>query len=301
MREIRMENKQNKVQDENIENYIKFLKIQKNISNNTELAYRRDIKQFYNFLLNKKINVKDVDKYILRDYFVNILNLSKKKTTIIRKIVALRGFYKFLVKCKILKTSPMDLISAPKKESHLPDFLSIEETKLLLSAPDASNLLGLRDKAILELFYSSGIRISELTGLDRENVDFFSGIVKVMGKGSKQRLVPVGDTALDAIRKYIKMRKDSFSALFIDYRLKRLSARWIQKMIHNYLKKIGILKKITPHSLRHTFATHLLDAGCDIRSVQEMLGHKNIVTTQIYTHITATKMKKVYDKVHPRA
>ncbi|OGS45887.1 MAG: hypothetical protein A2539_05440 [Elusimicrobia bacterium RIFOXYD2_FULL_34_15] len=296
-----MENKQNKVQDENIENYIKFLKIQKNISNNTELAYRRDIKQFYNFLLNKKINVKDVDKYILRDYFVNILNLSKKKTTIIRKIVALRGFYKFLVKCKILKTSPMDLISAPKKESHLPDFLSIEETKLLLSAPDASNLLGLRDKAILELFYSSGIRISELTGLDRENVDFFSGIVKVMGKGSKQRLVPVGDTALDAIRKYIKMRKDSFSALFIDYRLKRLSARWIQKMIHNYLKKIGILKKITPHSLRHTFATHLLDAGCDIRSVQEMLGHKNIATTQIYTHVTATKMKKIYDKVHPRA
>ncbi|OGS34546.1 MAG: hypothetical protein A2474_02220 [Elusimicrobia bacterium RIFOXYC2_FULL_34_12] len=296
-----MEYKKSKAQNENIENYIKFLKIQKNISNNTELAYRRDIKQFYDFLSHKEIGIKDTDKYILRDYLVNILNISKKKTTIIRKIVALRGFYKFLVKCKILKTSPMELISAPKKESHLPDFLTIDETKLLLSAPDIKNILGLRDRAIFELFYSSGLRISELTGLNSEDVDFFSGVLKVTGKGSKQRLVPVGDAALDIIRKYIKSRKDNSSALFIDYRQQRLSARWIQKMIKKYLTKIGITKKITPHSLRHTFATHLLDAGCDIRSVQEMLGHKNIVTTQIYTHITATKMKKVYDKVHPRA
>jgi site-specific recombinase XerD len=296
-----MKIKQNEKQDQNIENYIQFLKIQKNISINTELAYIRDINQFYSFIVKKKIDIKSVDKFLLRDYLVTVLGDSKKKTTIIRKIAVLRGFFKFLVKCKVLKISPMELILTPKKESHLPNFLTTEEVNLLLSSPDTAKILGLRDRAILELFYSSGLRISELVGLDKDGVDYFSGLVKVMGKGSKQRIVPVGDTALDLIRKYVKSRKDFSSALFIDYRDQRLSARWIQKMIHNYLKKVGINKKITPHSLRHTFATHLLDAGCDIRSVQEMLGHKNLTTTQIYTHITTSKMKKIYDKVHPRA
>lgn len=296
-----MKPKQDKNQNENIENYIQFLKIQKNIAKNTELAYRRDIEQFLGFLTDKKIDIKNIDKLVIRDYLVNILGQTRKKTTVIRKIAALRGFFNFLVKCKVLKIPPMESIITPKKESHLPDFLTIEEIKLLLSAPDTANVLGLRDNAILELFYSSGIRISELVGLNKDDVDFFSGIIKVMGKGSKQRLVPVGDTALTIVRKYLKMRKDSSPVLFTGYHTHKLSARWIQKMIHRYLQKVGIVKKITPHSLRHTFATHLLDAGCDIRSVQEMLGHKDLSTTQIYTHITATKMKKVYDKTHPRA
>lgn len=289
------------IQDEKTEKYIQYLKIQKNISKNTEMAYRRDISQFLGFLAGKKTEIKNADKFAVREYLVNILGQAKKKSTVIRKIAVLRGFLKFLVKCKFMAVSPMESIVTPKKESHLPDFLTIEETKLLLSAPDTAGILGLRDRAILELFYSSGIRISELTGLNRDDVDFFSGMVRVMGKGAKQRLVPAGDTALTVIRKYLKTRKDSSPALFTGYHMQKLSARWIQKMIQRYLHKIGIVKKITPHSLRHTFATHLLDAGCDIRSVQEMLGHKNLSTTQIYTHITAAKMKKVYDKVHPRA
>ncbi|MFH1540706.1 MAG: site-specific tyrosine recombinase/integron integrase [Elusimicrobiota bacterium] len=290
-------------QIENIEKFIQFLKIQKNISENTVLAYRRDIKQFNKFLEKKKLDIKNVDKIIVRDYLANVL-CGKKKSSIIRKIVVLRGFFGFLVKCKILEISPMDFILTPKEEKHLPNFLTTTEINLILAAIDISEISGLRNRAILELLYSSGLRISELTNLSRTDVDYFSCTIKVMGKGSKQRIVPVGDCALDIIRKYLKMRKDSSNILFIRNLTKvgqKLSARYIQKMLKKYLRKAGIEKKITPHSLRHTFATHLLDNGCDIRSVQEMLGHKNLATTQIYTHITAQMMKKIYDKVHPRA
>ncbi|MEW6557044.1 MAG: site-specific tyrosine recombinase/integron integrase [Elusimicrobiota bacterium] len=287
--------------NEYIENFIQFLKIQKNISPNTELAYRRDLEQFYKFLDRKKKALKSVDKFTIRDYIASILQPVEKKSSIIRKMATLRGFFGFFVKCKLFKISPMDLIVIPKKEKHLPGFLTQTEINLLLSVPDVSTILGLRDRAILELLYSSGLRISELTGANRTDIDYLSGIIKVTGKGLKQRIIPVGDSAIDIIRKYLKMRKDISPSLFVDYKDHRLSARWIQKMVKKYLKKTDILKKITPHSIRHTFATHLLDAGCDIRSVQEMLGHKNLATTQIYTHITPTKMKKVYDRVHPRA
>lgn len=286
---------------ENIEKFIQFLNIQKNISENTALAYRRDVEQFSRFLEKKNLNIKDADKFTVRDYLANVLHPAEKKSSIIRKIAALRGFFNFLVKCKVLKISPMDFVLTPKAEKHLPNFLTVGEINLILSSPDISKISGLRDRAILELLYSSGLRISELTGLSKTDVDYISGTVKVMGKGGKQRLIPVGDFAIDIIRKYLKMRNDSSAVLFAGYKLQKLSVRCIQKMLKKYLKKAGITKKITPHSLRHTFATHLLDNGCDIRSVQEMLGHKNLATTQIYTHVTSQMMKKIYDKVHPRA
>ena len=286
---------------ENIEKFIQFLKIQKNISENTALAYRRDIEQFSRFLQIKNLKIKNVDKFTVRDYLANVLQPVEKKSSIIRKIAALRGFFNFLVKCKVLIISPMDFVLTPKAEKHLPNFLTVGEINLILSSTDTSKISGLRDRAILELLYSSGLRISELTTLSKTDVDYFSGTVKVMGKGGKQRLVPVGDIALDIIRKYLKMRNDSSAVLFAGNKLQKLSARCIQKMLKKYLKKAGITKKITPHSLRHTFATHLLDNGCDLRSVQEMLGHKNLATTQIYTHVTSQMMKKIYDKVHPRA
>ncbi|MFH0947562.1 MAG: site-specific tyrosine recombinase/integron integrase [Elusimicrobiota bacterium] len=297
----------NQKQGENIEKFIQFLKIQKNISENTALAYRRDIEQFSMFLERKKLDIKNTDKLTVRDYLANVLQPVEKKSSIIRKIAALRGFFNFLVKCKVLIISPMDFILTPKAEKHLPNFLTVAEINLILSAPDTrpgAKISGLRDRAILELLYSSGLRISELTTLSKTDIDYFSGTVKVMGKGSKQRLIPVGDSALDIIRKYLKLRNDSSAVLFTGNSAKagqKLSARCIQKMLKKYLKKVGITKKITPHSLRHTFATHLLDNGCDIRSVQEMLGHMNLATTQIYTHVTAQMMKKIYDKVHLRA
>lgn len=286
---------------ENIEKFIQFLKIQKNISENTALAYRRDIEQFSRFLERKKLDIKNSDKFTVRDYLANVLQPVEKKSSIIRKIAALRGFFNFLVKCKVLVISPMDFVLTPKAEKHLPNFLTVGEINLILSSPDILKISGLRDRAILELLYSSGLRISELTTLSKTDVDYILGTVKVMGKGAKQRLIPVGDFALDIIRKYLKMRNDSSAVLFTGNKLQKLSARCIQKMLKKYLKKAGITKKITPHSLRHTFATHLIDNGCDIRSVQEMLGHKNLATTQIYTHITSQMMKKIYDKVHPRA
>jgi len=286
---------------ENIEKFIQFLKIQKNISENTALAYRRDIQQFNRFLEKKKLGTKKVDKLVVRDYLASVLQPIEKKSSIIRKIAALRGYFGFLVKCRVLEISPMDFVLTPKSEKRLPSFLTVDEINFLISTPDVRKATGLRDKAILELLYSSGLRVSELTGLNKPDVDYLSGTVKVTGKGSRQRLIPVGDAALDMIRRYLKIRKDSSPVMFVGKGQHRLSARYIQKMLKKYLKKTGINKKITPHSLRHTFATHLLDSGCDIRSVQEMLGHKNLATTQIYTHITAERMKKIYNKVHPRA
>lgn len=211
----------NPAQIENIEKFIQFLKIQKNISENTALAYRRDIEQFGRFLEEKKLDIKKTDKFTVRDYLANILQPVEKKSSIIRKIAALRGFFGFLVKCKVLKISPMDFVLTPKSEKHLPNFLTVGEINLLISAPDTSKISGLRDRAILELLYSSGLRISELTGLNKTDVDYFSGTVKVMGKGSKQRLVPVGDSALGTIRKYLKTRNDFSPVLFPGRGLKK--------------------------------------------------------------------------------
>jgi len=283
-----------------IENFLQFLKIQKNISENTLLAYRRDAEQFFDFLKKRSKNIKYADKVLIRDFLTHLAG-DKKKSTIIRKIAVLRSFFGFLVKCKVIQSSPMDMIFSQKKDNYLPKFLTIEEVDRLINSADTSDVSGLRDRAILELLYSSGMRVSELVGLNKNDVDFISGCLKVTGKGSKQRIVPVGDTALDVLRKYIRMKTDDSQILFTGRKFTRLTSRSIQMMLKKYLNIAGIDKKITPHSLRHTFATHLLDAGCDIRSVQEMLGHKSITTTQIYTHVTASKMKKIYDKVHPRS
>jgi len=292
--------KSDNISDSYIENFLQYLRIQKNISENTLLAYRRDITQFYCFLKKRNKKIKSVDKVLIRD-FLTQLSGDKKKSTIIRKIAVLRGFFGFLVKCKVIQSSPMDMIFSQKKDGYLPKFLTIEEINRLIDSIDTSNVSGRRDRAILELLYSSGLRVSELIGLNKNDVDFISGCLKVTGKGSKQRIVPVGDDALKTLRNYMRTKPDDSDIIFTGRKFKGLTSRRIQMMLKKYLRNAGIDKKITPHSLRHTFATHLLDAGCDIRSVQEMLGHKSIVTTQIYTHVTASTMKKIYDKVHPRS
>ena len=284
-----------------IENFLQFLKIQKNISENTLLAYRRDAGQFFLFLEKRGIGIKDADKIAVRDYLAQ-LSGGMKKSTVIRKIAVMRGLFGFIVRCKIIPSSPMDTIFSPKKDGYLPNFLTVEEVeRLISSAAAAEGAAGQRDWAILELLYSSGMRVSELTGLNKGDVDFIAGCLKVTGKGSKQRIVPLGDKALGAVRKYLALRTDDTQALFTGRKFSRITPRCIQLMLKKYLRLAGIDRDITPHSLRHTFATHLLDAGCDIRSVQEMLGHKSITTTQIYTHVTASRMKKIYDKVHPRS
>ena len=236
--------------------------------------------------------------------FLSKNNLSA--TTIARKIYCLRSFFKFLIQEKVVSKSVLNYFSTPKIGKRLPKFLSVKEIKELLEISKNIFTLGLRDQAILEVLYSCGLRISELTGLNLSDVDFFSNTIRVIGKGNIGRVVPIGNTALKVMYKYLDLRKKivrstSEQALFVNYRGERISERGVRKILLRWLEKVSIRKHVSPHVIRHTFATHLLDAGCDLRSVQEMLGHKSLSTTQIYTHVTPERLKKIYNKAHPRA
>ena len=220
-------------------------------------------------------------------------------------MACLRSFFKFLYREGHIKSNPSASLSTPKIEKKLPIFLNVDDAAKLLESPDLSDDTGLRDRAILETLYSTGIRVGELVGLDKEDIDFISGVLKVCGKGRKERLVPIGDKALRAIRAYfekigvsdINERKP----VFINKSKRRVSDRAVRRIVHKYIHKTSLNENISPHSLRHSFATHMLDRGADLRSVQELLGHANLSTTQIYTHVTTERLKSIYDKVHPRA
>ena len=224
--------------------------------------------------------------------------------------MAVRSLYKFLCREGILEINPVESIRTPKLDKKLPKFMTVNDTEALLNLPDLNTLSGIRDSAIMETLYSAGMRVSELVGIDVADVDFLNGVVKVKGKGKKERLSPIGNHALKAIQAYLDKRKlemvsnklctDS-KALFLNNRGGRLTERSVARMLEKYVKKAGIYSKISPHTFRHSFATHLLDRGADLRSVQELLGHANLSTTQIYTHITTERLKEVYDKAHPRA
>lgn len=261
-----------------------------------------DVADFARFLENKNAAFAAADKHTVREYLeeLNARNLSK--ASLIRKFAALRTFYKFLIINKQIDESPLNSMSAPKKEKKVPEFLTEEEMRALFSVPDIS----LRDRAMIELLYSCGLRIQELVDLSINDIDFLSNTVTVTGKGNKQRIVPVGDTCLTVLREYIKERRslglpaDIKSPAFLNKHAKRLDQRVARRALHEWFVQAGLKKKVSPHTLRHTFATHILDRGGDLRSVQEMLGHKNLSTTQIYTHVTIESLKKVYEKAHPR-
>ncbi|HRZ67399.1 MAG TPA: tyrosine recombinase XerC, partial [Candidatus Omnitrophota bacterium] len=230
------------------------------------------------------------------------------KVSIARKIASIRSFFKFLFREGIIKNNPASSLSTPKRDKHLPKFLDEKEIVLLLESPGKEDEAGLRDGAILETLYSTGIRVSELVGLNIDTVDQIGGVIKVYGKGKKERIVPIGDRALQAIRDYLKKRRASNTkdthagkALFFNKNGGRLTDRSIRRIINKYITKTSIQQKISPHTLRHSFATHMLDHGADLRSVQELLGHANLSTTQIYTHITTERLKSAYTKAHPRA
>jgi len=282
-----------------IRDYEKYLTYEKNYSNNTVKNYIKDIEQFVNFN-DKKIDVTEDD--IKR--FLQFLGKKKYgRNSIARKIVAVRNFYKFLIKTKRIEKNPFSYILTPKAEKRLPGVLTEKETESLLSAATGKDFISLRDRTILELIYSTGIRVSELVNLNVSAVDFVNEEIKVLGKGGKERIVPAGTVALNILHCYLKELKkiDSSGVLFINRNKKRLTQRFVELMIKKYAKMADIKKKVTPHTLRHSFATHLLDRGADLRSVQELLGHSNLSTTQIYTHLSIQKLKKEYDKAHPRA
>jgi len=249
-----------------------------------------------------------VDTATVRRFLGYLGNQDYSKATVARKLATLRSFFKFCVKRGYVQANPVSPIRTPKQEKRLPKFLNEQEVKARMAAPDDTSLLGARDRAMLETLYSTGIRVSELVGLNIEDVDFLGESLIVRGKGRKERVTPIGPTALSAIRKYMELRQKEVKfasgdqqAMFVNKHGQRLSTRSVRRKLDKYLAQQGLDLSISPHTLRHTFATHMLNAGADLRSVQELLGHQSISTTQIYTHLTTNRLKEVYDQAHPRA
>lgn len=288
--------------DKYIEKFIRYLEIEKNYSPHTVLNYKLDLEDFNKF--QGELALEKVDYLFLRKYLALLKEKNLGTRTVNRHLSSLRSFFKFLCREGYLKENPILLLSSPKQEKHLPSFLTEEEVLKLIEsafAKDEKDERGLRDRAILETFYSTGLRISELVGLNLDDIDLVSNIVKAKGKGKKERIVPIGDTAINTIRKYLDKRKKQAEALFLNKNGTRISTRGVRDIVSKYLRIAGIKDGVSPHTFRHSFATHLLNRGADLRTVQELLGHANLSTTQVYTHLTTEKLKNVYDKAHPRA
>ncbi len=275
----------------------------RNASAHTLRAYETDLRVFFARQPGVK-EPRDLTRACVRAYLASLqADGALSRNSILRKASTLRSFVKFLRAQGALERNPFVAVPMPKKEARLPKFLTESETDDLLSRPAAPGAAGLRDRAALELLYSSGLRRSELTGLNVGDVDVLSGTVKVFGKGSRERVVPVGRAALEAVRGYLKTRPGCGGGepLFLNHRGARLTPQSVALILKRWIKAAGWPKTATPHVLRHSFATHLLNGGCDLRSVQEMLGHKNLATTQVYTHLSLERLKKVYDGSHPKA
>jgi len=285
-----------------IEKFMRYLEIEKNYSAHTILNYKLDLEGFNKFIAGT--DLEKVDYLTLRKYLAVLKEKNLGNRTVGRRLSALRSFFRFLTREGYIKTNPILMLSSPKLDKHLPSFMTEEEVYKLIESAFAKNkddLLGLRDRAILEVFYSSGLRISELVGLNSDDIDFISGVIKVRGKGKKERIVPVGETALLTIKKYLDKRKKQTDAVFLNNNNRRLTTRGVRYILVKYLNASGTRPGVSAHTFRHSFATHLLNRGADLRTVQELLGHANLSTTQIYTHLTTEKLKSVYDKAHPHA
>lgn len=288
--------------DKRIE-FIKYLENEKNYSIETVKGYNDDLDKFYMYLTER--NIKEVNYSEIKDYLFYMRSIKFSNKTICRKISSLRSYFKYLMKNNYIKTNPMLLVSSPKVDYRLPNYLNYNELNSLLELPDKSNSLGLRDLLIIELFYSTGIRLSELTNIKISDIDFYENRIKILGKGNKERYVYFGDICKNLLKEYIdysryKLNKKNNEYLILNKDGDTLTGRGVEYILKKYIKKTDIKGKITPHTLRHTFATHLLNEGADLRSVQELLGHANLKTTSIYTHISNERLREVYLKCHPR-
>jgi len=270
-------------------------------------AYQTDLVQFFRFAAHEQgvdvetLTVDLIDVYIVRGFLGVLADHGLMRKSMARKLAVLRTFFKFLCRKEILQINPVQRVASPKLGRRLPDFLYLEQMEALLKASDCTTLLGSRDQVIIELLYGSGLRVSELVGLDVENLDLESGLTRVLGKGSKERVVPITNHAIQAIKGYLGIRKDNTKILLLNYQGTRLSARSVRRILDKMVAKLSLVQHVSPHMLRHSFATHMLDGGADLRSVQELLGHQKLSSTQIYTHLTRERLKTVYDQAHPRA
>ena len=295
--------------DKYLDKFITYLIAEKNASPYTIKNYRHDIGQFLDFLKEQGIDSWDgVDRYVLRRYLARLQAGGYVKASITRRISELRSFCRYLVREDILDANPIRVISSPKVPKRLPDYLAPQQVEALLAAPDTTVPQGQRDRAIMEVLYASGLRVSELVSLNLSNLDLQHGELRVWGKGAKERLALLGEPACRALERYIqdgrsKLIKEhrATNALFLNRLGSRLSTRSVSNILDKYAKLAGLERRVTPHVMRHTFATHLLDGGADLRTVQELLGHANLSSTQIYTHVSQARAKEVYRKAHPRA
>jgi len=288
-----------------IDRFCAYLSAERNVSPHTLAAYRSDLEQFAAFLHDDRgsgAGAGDVDHLLIRR-FMATLHRDHKKSSVGRKLAAIRSLFRYLLRQGEVPRNPAELVSTPKKEKKLPYHLNIDEVTALMEAPTGENFLSLRDRAILETLYSCGIRVSELTGLNVGDLDMEGGLARVLGKGGKERIVPVGRHARQALSLYLAERGTPpfDAALIINARGGRLTRRSVARVVDRYILHIASMKKISPHTLRHTFATHLLEGGADLRAIQELLGHASLSTTQKYTHVSIDRLMEVYDKAHPKA
>jgi integrase/recombinase XerD len=292
--------------------FLSYLRVEKGLAQNTILAYGRDLKRFAEFLRKRqKQRMEDVTREDVVDFLSSLYKEKLDSRSVARYLVSLRGLYKFGMMEGTVDTDPTENLESPKVRSSLPTYLRVEEIDKLLQAPDLATSIGLRDRAMLEVLYSSGLRVSELLNLRISDIDMRIGCVRCIGKGDKERLVPIGRKAIEAVEQYLAQARPKFArpssppphnqSLFLTRIGRRLSRVGIWKILHDYGVRLGLRGRLTPHKLRHSFATHLLEGGADLRSVQLMLGHADISTTQIYTHVVEERLKQIYKAHHPRA
>ncbi len=290
-----------------IESFLSYLDYQKNYSNHTIINYENDINDFLLFVNNQNIELKKVTYSDIRFYLMELYNKNYSRNTVSRKLSSLRSFYKYLLKEEQIKENPFSLVSSPKKEQHLPKFLYYEELEKLFSTPNINNVLGQRNLLILEMLYATGMRVSELVNIKIKDIDFFNKTIRIIGKGNKERIVVYGIYCEDILEKYINdarnklLNNNNINTLLLNNRGKSLTDRGVRLIINNLMKQSCINTHLTPHTLRHTFATHMLNEGADLLTVQELLGHANLSTTQVYTHVTNERLREVYLHSHPRA
>lgn len=306
--------------------YGEYLEVEQRVSAHTLRNYRSDLEQFFDFVERpsdraepRPVKVERVTRHVIQA-FLSRLYHRHSKSSIARKLSALKSFFRFLVREAIIEQDPTQQVSSPKQDRPLPTYLPVDDMFRLLEAPDADTPRGLRDRALLEVLYSCGLRVSELTGLDWTDLDTDLGVLRVKGKGQKERIVPIGRAALEALQRYrtkiptmlgtranaespqtAARRGSDDTPIFLNRRGGRLTARSVARLVGGYSRQCGLATKTSPHALRHTFATHLLDAGADLRAIQELLGHTSLSTTQKYTHVNLDRLAEVYDQAHPRA
>lgn len=282
--------------------FMKYLSAERNLSEHTQRNYLSDLEQLIEYIGNR--NIRYIGNLEIRGYLSHLHGLGLKRSSIVRKLSAFRTFFRYLHREGYIDSNPAKIVATPKQEKALPSYLSVDDAFRLVEAPDGEETSSIRDRAILELFYSSGIRVGELVSLDEEDTNLSDGLIKVKGKGRKERIVPIGSKAIEALKRYIERKRIKVhgenNPLFINRRGTRLTERSVRRIVLKYSRE-ALKNPVSPHTLRHSFATHLLDAGADLRAIQELLGHRSLSTTQKYTHLGMDKLMEVYDKAHPRS